>query len=103
MLRRNFIRVLAGSAIFSWAGFRSRKVVATEISFAHGVASGDPLSDSVVIWTRISGLTDHSIAVRWSLASDPEMTQLVREGVANTNAERDYTVKVDVDRLPAGQ
>ncbi|MCH7980429.1 MAG: alkaline phosphatase D family protein [Proteobacteria bacterium] len=103
MLRRNFIRVLAGSAIFSWAGFRSRKAVATEISFAHGVASGDPLSDSVVIWTRISGLTDHSIAVRWSLASDPEMTQLVREGVANTNAERDYTVKVDADRLPAGQ
>ena len=103
MLRRNFIRVIAGSAIFSWAGFRSRNAVAMEISFAHGVASGDPLSDRVVIWTRISGLTDRWTAVRWRLASDPAMKHLVREGVSNTSAERDYTVKVDADNLPAGQ
>ncbi len=103
MLRRNFISVLAGSAIFSWAGFRSRNAVARNISFAHGVASGDPLSDRVVIWTRISGLTKQSAAVRWRLANDPDMKHPVREGVANTNAERDFTVKVDADNLPAGQ
>jgi len=102
VLRRNFIRVLAGSAIFSWAGIRPRNAVATEINFAHGVASGDPLSDRVVIWTRISGLSEQSIALRWRLARDPDMQHLVREGVANTNAERDYTVKVDADKLPAG-
>ena len=103
MLRRNFISVLAGSAIFSWAGFWSRNAVAKNNSFAHGVASGDPLFDRIVIWTRISGLTKQSAAVRWRLASDPDMKHPVREGVANTNAERDFTVKVDADNLPAGQ
>lgn len=63
--------------------------------FAHGVASGDPLSDQVIIWTRIS--TDEEEAyVRWHLASDPNMENLTHKGDLTTNASRDFTIKVDV-------
>lgn len=103
MLRRSFIRVLAGSALFSWAGIRPRSAIAKNVAFAHGVASGDPLSDRVILWTRVSGLTSESVEVRWVISSDPDMRAVVNEGVTHTGAERDYTVKVDADKLPAGQ
>ena len=68
------------------------------LPFAHGVASGDPLSDRVIIWTRITEITPSaaSIAVAWEVASDPAMTQRVKAGTQNTAADRDWTVKVDV-------
>jgi len=103
VLRRNFIRFLAGSAMFSWAGIRPRKAAAAGVSFAHGVASGDPLSDRVILWTRVSGLAGRSVDVHWKVASDPDMRSIVAAGVTHTGAERDYTVKVDADNLPAGQ
>jgi alkaline phosphatase D len=73
--------------------------------FAHGVASGDPLTDRVVLWTRISGqqASARSIKVQWVIASDPELKREVRRGMATTNAGRDFTVKVDVTGLRAGQ
>ena len=50
------------------------------LPFAHGVASGDPLSDRVMLWTRITEITPSAdrIAVAWSVATDPEMRQIVR-------------------------
>lgn len=68
--------------------------------FYHGVASGDPLSDRVVIWTRVSpeeAIGD--IEVNWRMALDTGMTQLVAEGVAVAEIARDLTVKVDVEGL----
>ena len=68
--------------------------------FYHGVASGDPLSNAVVIWTRISPQQPiNNIEVSWRMALDTAMTQIVKTGTFITNAERDYTVKVDVQNL----
>lgn len=103
MLRRNFIHLFAGSAVFSWFGLRSRKAIAADLAFQHGVASGDPLSDRVILWTRISGAEDGAIDVRWSVAADANMQSVINEGVVKTGADRDYTVKVDADKLPPGQ
>ena len=71
------------------------------LPFAHGVASGDPLSDRVILWTRITEITPSAVAipVRWEVASDPQMTQVIRRGTQNTVADRDWTVKVDVTGL----
>jgi alkaline phosphatase D len=70
--------------------------------FAHGVASGDPLQDRVILWTRLSGAGSGMHRVRWVIARDPELTEVVHEGSASTSAARDFTVKVDVEELSAG-
>jgi alkaline phosphatase D len=72
--------------------------------FAHGVASGDPLTDRVIIWTRISpGIGGGQVRVNWTLATDQALTQIVKRGRISTNAARDFTVKVDVTGLRPGQ
>jgi alkaline phosphatase D len=72
--------------------------------FYHGVASGDPLEDRVIIWTRVTPdpLNSDPIEVAWRIASDPELTDVVASGTFTTDMDRDYTVKVDVEGLSAG-
>ena len=71
--------------------------------FYHGVASGDPLHNSLVIWTRVTPETKlPEIAVKWEIASDSLFNNVVKSGDYMTNPERDYTVKVIVDSLIAG-
>jgi alkaline phosphatase D len=103
VLRRKFIRVLAGSTIFSWAGFRASKASAATARFDHGVASGDPLSDRVILWTRVSNFNDEPAIVNWKIASDSGMNSVVNQGTYVTGPESDYTVKVDADKLPSGR
>ena len=68
--------------------------------FYHGVASGDPTHEAVVIWTRITpdGNLDN-LDVMWRMATDTAMKNVVDKGVFNTNFERDFTIKVDVQGL----
>ncbi|GIV34785.1 MAG: alkaline phosphatase D [Chitinophagales bacterium] len=66
--------------------------------FYHGVASGDPLPDAVIIWTRVT-VEDVSATVSWKVSQDTLFTTLVANGTATTDASRDYTVKVDVTGL----
>jgi alkaline phosphatase D len=66
--------------------------------FYHGVASGDPLSDAVIIWTRIS-TTESSEDVAWEISEDTSFSNIVASGNFVTDASRDYTVKVDVTGL----
>ena len=43
------------------------------ITFNHGVASGDPYSSSVILWTRITPGTDpvDAVDVQWEVATTP--------------------------------
>ncbi|WP_309091220.1 alkaline phosphatase D family protein [Phenylobacterium sp.] len=73
--------------------------------FRHGVASGDPLHDRVVIWTRFTPLAETSIPakgldVRWEVQS--ALGPVVAKGVAFARPDRDFTVKVDVSGLQPG-
>jgi alkaline phosphatase D len=71
--------------------------------FRHGVASGDPLGDRVILWTRVSGTSASARPrVRWEVARDPEFRSLVRRGELIAEAERDFTVKVDAAGLQPG-
>jgi alkaline phosphatase D len=68
--------------------------------FLHGVASGDPLADRVMLWTRASGAAPSSqVEVRWEIARDPDLKQRVANGRTNTSAARDFTVKIDARGL----
>lgn len=75
--------------------------------FRHGVASGDPLPDGVLLWTRVtpsdaavpgSGLGP-PVDVGWAVAADPAFRRIVRAGVARATAASDHTIKVDVRGL----
>ncbi len=67
--------------------------------FVHGVASGDPLTDRVILWTRLSTEEPGPWFVRWQVAEDTAFTVVVAQGTTATGPERDFTVKVDATGL----
>lgn len=69
--------------------------------FYHGVASGDPLPDRVIIWTRISPQQPEpaSLTVSWQIATDSTFSNPVNAGTVTTSGNKDWTVKADVDAL----
>ncbi|KAH0436334.1 alkaline phosphatase [Colletotrichum camelliae] len=94
-----------------------------KLNFTHGVASGDPYDDSVILWTRaapnmendksnvtVSGyvpLYDHStdnyvqksdspVCVDWKIATDDKLDSVVDSGTAYTSSDVDFTVKFSV-------
>lgn len=72
-------------------------------AFAHGVASGDPFTESVVLWTRLTTELEGDIDVSWDVASDPDFNTIVATGSASAQASRDYCVKVIAENLAAGE
>ncbi len=71
--------------------------------FYHGVASGDPLTDRVVIWTRVTPeVVSDSIPVTWEMAETPDFSTLIKSDSLLATSSRDYTVKVDVIDLQPG-
>jgi alkaline phosphatase D len=72
--------------------------------FYHGVASGDPLTDRVIIWTRVTpedSLAD--ISVKWEIADNENFSPLLQSDSLSTSPEKDYTVKIDVTGLDPGK
>lgn len=67
--------------------------------FYHGVASGDPLSDAVIIWTRITLNETNPVEVNWRMATDTSFNTVVANGSFTTDSTMDWTVKVDVTGL----
>lgn len=67
--------------------------------FQHGVASGDPLADRVILWTRVSSPRQAGITVHYTVATDPALKQVVLRGRTRTDSTRDFTVKVDAGPL----
>lgn len=101
--RRDAALGLASAVLLSKAGsaYAHSTAVANEV-FAHGVASGDPGPDSVVLWTRVSGLESDS-PVQWQVATDKQFANRVASGTATASVARDYTIKVLPSKLAAGQ
>lgn len=75
--------------------------------FSLGIASGDPLPDSVVLWTRLApqpfepdgGMGSAPVEVQWELASDESMSTIVQRGVATAEADWAHSVHVEVNGL----
>lgn len=104
------MRYLPVVVLLAWAGAQTTHpnrayVRVSQAPFLHGVASGDPLTDRVIVWTRITPPQSWTgpVTVSWEVASDPQFTQIVASGTTSTDADRDYTVKVDATGLQAGR
>ncbi|MEX0665345.1 MAG: alkaline phosphatase D family protein [Acidimicrobiia bacterium] len=78
--------------------------------FALGVASGDPLPDGIVLWTRLvldrlapdGGMPPEPVPVHWELAADEGFRRKVRSGRVMARPEDAHAVHVDVSGLDAG-
>tara|TARA_R110002012_G_scaffold89061_4_gene219004 strand:- start:1964 stop:3748 length:1785 start_codon:yes stop_codon:yes gene_type:complete len=74
----------------------------TTSNFELGVASFDPTSNQVIIWTHYT--TDASQAtITYELSTDINFNTIVRSGEVITDGSRDFTVSVEVQDLEAGQ
>ena len=108
--RRSFLKASAagfGAAVLSLGitgcTFDENDDETIEISFDHGVASGDPLSDSLILWTRVTPLDTaaSSIKVQWQAATDPNFNNISHDGEALVTTASDFTLKVDLQGLDA--
>ncbi|RAJ90236.1 alkaline phosphatase D [Streptomyces sp. PsTaAH-137] len=76
-------------------------------AFLHGVASGDPLPDGVLLWTRVTPTaeavpgsgTGPDTRVSWEIAEDQAFRTVVSRGTTTASAASDHTVKADVRGL----
>ncbi len=75
------------------------------VAFEHGVASGDPLADRVMLWTRITPADPKAgdVAYSWTLNPVDRRAGGAKSGHGVTGPGRDWTVKVDVAGLDAGR
>ncbi|MFW6772657.1 alkaline phosphatase D family protein [Nocardioides sp. CPCC 205120] len=79
--------------------------------FRHGVASGDPLANRVVLWTRVTPTPDATpgsgrgpaVTVEYQVATDTRFRHLVTRGTVRTDAAADHTVKVDAWGMQPGR
>ena len=77
--------------------------------FTLGVASGDPLPDSVILWTRLAseplagdgggGVPPERIGVAWDVALDDAFGELVASGTATAEPQLGHSVHVDAGGL----
>ncbi|MFC3031698.1 alkaline phosphatase D family protein [Pseudoalteromonas fenneropenaei] len=75
-----------------------------ELAFNHGVASGDPLNDRVILWTRVTPQgTPKGVELTLQVAKDAQFQTLLSNQQVVALASNDYTVKVDLTGLAAGQ
>ncbi|SEC63651.1 alkaline phosphatase D [Streptomyces misionensis] len=76
-------------------------------AFLHGVASGDPLPDGILLWTRVTPVPEATpgsgvgpdTEVGWVVAKDKALTQVVAKGSTTATAASDHTVKADIRGL----
>lgn len=72
--------------------------------FKHSVASGDPTSSNIILWTRVTADPLQDSTVAWAIYDNPELAGTpVAAGSALSEAAHDYCVKVDAGGLSAGQ
>lgn len=76
--------------------------------FSLGIASGDPWPDGIVLWTRLAprpleggGMPPNDVPVRWKIAADEGMKNIVQQGTATASAALGHSVHVEVSGLEA--
>lgn len=72
------------------------------VPFYHGIASGDPLEDGVIIWTKVTPPYHQSVNVLWKVSDKPDMSNTLFDGQQFTDSLSNYTLKIDVRGLSPG-
>ncbi|MEZ3178523.1 alkaline phosphatase D family protein [Streptomyces pimonensis] len=108
--RRSVVKAAAATAVLAGpfaAALPARAATAQAPVFLHGVASGDPLPDGVLLWTRVTPVPEATpgsglgpdTEVSWTVARDKALTDVVAKGSTLATAASDHTVKADIRGL----
>ncbi|MEW2615595.1 alkaline phosphatase D family protein [Streptomyces sp. NPDC047880] len=121
LARRRFLTVAAAATMLAFTTNRPARgaTAAPELDaaritvnpFTLGVASGDPLPGSVLLWTRLApqpfaedgGLGQERVEVCWEVALDEWFVIVEQEGTATAHPEYAHSVRVDVKGLRPGR
>ncbi|MFF2654670.1 alkaline phosphatase D family protein [Streptomyces sp. NPDC058045] len=104
--RRTLVKAAAiGTAAVPLAAAAARATAGP--AFLHGVASGDPLPDGILLWTRVTPVPEAApgsgrgpdTEVAWEIAEDAAFTSVAASGTVTAHAAADHTVKADVRGL----
>jgi alkaline phosphatase D len=109
-------QVLIGTGAFTGLAIASQwhKVIAqprfSSYPFSLGVASGDPLANSVVLWTRLApdplnggGMPNASVPVQWQVADDENMKRIISSGTEIATPELGHSIHIEVQGLRPAQ
>ncbi|MEU7097458.1 alkaline phosphatase D family protein [Streptomyces longwoodensis] len=107
--RRTVVKAAAATAVLAGplAAALPARAADEAPAFLHGVASGDPLPDGILLWTRVTPTaaatpgsgTGPDVEVEWVIARDKALTTVVAKGSVTATAASDHTVKADVRGL----
>jgi alkaline phosphatase D len=78
--------------------------------FPLGVASGEPLPDGIVLWTRLApeplaggGMPMANVEVAWEIAKDRAFATIATKGTAVARPELGHSVRVEANGLEPGR
>ncbi|MFH8975671.1 alkaline phosphatase D family protein [Streptomyces sp. NPDC017890] len=107
--RRTVVKAAAAGAVLAAPLAAALPAGAADAApaFLHGVASGDPLPDGVLLWTRVTPTPEAipgsgagpDTEVSWVVATDKAFTNIVAKGSTTATAASDHTVKADIRGL----
>jgi alkaline phosphatase D len=110
--RRRFLTRTAAFGALPWLVQRADGRIISRFSFASdpfalGVASGDPDPSGFVLWTRLApspmepggGMPAETVEVRWEVARNETMTDVVRTGIALASPQLAHSVHVELTGL----
>jgi alkaline phosphatase D len=110
--RRTVVKAAAATAVLAGplAATLPARAVDQAPAFLHGVASGDPLPDGILLWTRVTPVPEAipgsgagpDTEVSWVVARDKAFTTVVAKGSTTATAASDHTVKADIRGLQPG-
>ncbi|BCL19871.1 alkaline phosphatase D family protein [Streptomyces tuirus] len=107
--RRTVVKAAAATAVLAGplAATLPARAVDQAPAFLHGVASGDPLPDGILLWTRVTPVPEAipgsgagpDTEVSWIVARDKAFSSIVARGSTTATAASDHTVKADIRGL----
>ncbi|SFS52124.1 alkaline phosphatase D family protein [Marininema halotolerans] len=119
MDRRDFLKSIGKGAFLALIWTITQPLPGTKVfamprylsyPFRLGVASGDPLPDGCILWTRLApvplkggGMSTYDIPVRWEVAEDDQFQRVIRKGETTARATLGHSVHVDVRGLRPGR
>ena len=91
--RRNFLKTIG--FFTALASFKLSASSLESVNFIHGVASGDPTEDKIILWSRVTSNNKSNVQVTYEISSDKEFRNLILKGQKSIGAKSDFTIKVD--------
>ena len=113
--RRRFLVTSSLAAAAVWSTRAEGRVLRAPVfaadPFSLGVASGEPTSDGVVLWTRLApkpleqggGMPQEAVEVTWEVADDEAFNRVVRRGSVTATPDWAHAVHVEVAGLDPGR